>query len=261
MSSHEYNTNPRLGRIGREGMKSALVGTFVNFCLAATKCTAGILGHSFALVADGLESSADVLSGLVVFFGLKIAVRPPDENHPYGHGKAEPIAAHIVGFSLIGAAIFIAFKSIHGIITPHPPPAPFTLIVLGGVLVIKELLFRCVANVGDSIGSIAVKSDAWHHRSDAITSAFAFAGVSVALVGGQRWAAADRWAALCAALVILYNAWWQLRPAILELADVAPDPTLETKSGKSLDMCPEWLGWTSALYEKWVSATISTSMS
>ena len=83
----------------------------------------------------------------------------------------------------------------------------------------------------------------------------------MALVGGQRWAAADRWAALCAALVILYNAWWQLRPAILELADVAPDPTLETKSGKSLDMCPEWLGWTSALYEKWVSATISTSMS
>jgi len=83
--------------------------------------------------------------------------------------------------------------------------------------------------VGDSIGSIAVKSDAWHHRSDAITSAFAFAGVSIALVGGERWAAADRWAALSAALVILYNAWRQLRPAILELGDVAPDPTLETR--------------------------------
>ena len=103
------------------------------------------------------------------FLGLKIAVRPPDKNHPYGHGKAEPIAALIVGCSLIGAAIVIAFESIHCIITPHPPPAPFTLIVLGGVLVIKELLFRYVANVGDSIGSIAVKSDAWHHRSDAIT--------------------------------------------------------------------------------------------
>jgi cation diffusion facilitator family transporter len=210
-------------------MKSALVGICVNSCLAATKCTAGFLGHSFALIADGLESAADVIIGLVVYFGLKIALKPPDENHPYGHGKAEPIAAVIVGFSLIGAAITIAGESIHGIITPHPPPAPYTLIVLAGVLVVKELLFRHVTHVGDSIRSIAVKSDAWHHRSDAITSAFAFAGVSIALLGGKGWEAADRWAALGAACVILYNAWRQLRPAIFELGDVAPDPNIEAR--------------------------------
>ena len=210
-------------------MKSTLVGIFVNLGLALTKCTAGFLGNSFALIADGLESAADVITGLVVYFGLKIAVKPPDQNHPYGHGKAEPIAAVVVGVSLIGAAIIVAFESIHGIITPHPPPSPYTLIVLAGVLIVKELLFRHVSHVGDSIGSLALRSDAWHHRSDAITSAFAFAGISTALVGGRGWEAADRWAALGAAFVILYNAWRQLRPAILELGDVAPDPTIEAR--------------------------------
>ena len=137
------------------------------------------------MIADGLESAADVITGLVVYLGLRIALRPPDENHPYGHGKAEPIAAVVVGVALIGAAIAIAVESIHGILTPHPPPAPYTLVVLAGVLIIKELLFRHVSAVGESIGSTAVRSDAWHHRSDAITSAFAFVGVSVALVGGK----------------------------------------------------------------------------
>jgi cation diffusion facilitator family transporter len=223
-------------------MRSALVGIFVNFCLAATKCTAGFLGHSFALFADGLESAADVLTGLVVYFGLKIAVKPPDENHPYGHGKAEPIAALLVGFSLVGAAIAVAVESIHGIVTPHPAPAFYTLIVLAGVLIVKELLFRYVANVGDSIGSVAVKSDAWHHRSDAITSAFAFIGVSIALLGGKGWEAADRWAALGAAFVILYNAWRQVRPAILELGDVAPDPSVETRVRQVAEGVPGVVG-------------------
>jgi len=112
----------------KRGHEVCCGGICVNFFLAATKCTAGILGHSFALIADGLESAAYVVTGLVVFIGLKIAVRPPDQNHPYGHGKAEPIAALIVGFPLIGAAIVIAVESIHGIITPHPSPVPYTLI-------------------------------------------------------------------------------------------------------------------------------------
>ena len=210
-------------------MKSTLLGIVINFALALIKCSAGLVGHSFALVADGLESSADVLSGLAVYFGLRLASKPPDKDHPYGHGKAEPIAAVVVGLSLVAAAAAIMIESIHQIFIPHAIPKPYTLVVLAGVLIVKELLFRHVGSVGDSIGSLAVKSDAWHHRSDAITSAFAFVGISIALLGGEGWESADDWAALCAALVILYNAWKQMRPALFELTDQAPDPTLESQ--------------------------------
>lgn len=225
----QQKTNRLIRRIAARGMKSTLLGIVINFALALTKCSAGLLGHSFALVADGLESSADVLSGLAVYFGLRLAAKPPDKDHPYGHGKAEPIAALIVGLSLVAAAAAIMIESIHHILIPHQLPRPYTLMVLAGVLIVKELLFRYVGSVGDSIGSLAVKSDAWHHRSDAITSAFAFVGISIALLGGQGWESADDWAALCASLVILYNAWKQMRPALMELTDQIPDPTLEAQ--------------------------------
>jgi cation diffusion facilitator family transporter len=212
-----------------QGMKSAILGIFVNLGLALIKCSAGLLGHSFALVADGLESITDVFSGLIVYFGLKIAVKPPDADHPYGHGKAEPVAAVVASLALVTAALIISYEGIREITAPHGAPAPFTLVVLAGVLIIKELLFRHVASVGDSIGSTAVKSDAWHHKSDALTSAFAFVGISIALLGGPGWEAADGWAAVGAALVILYNASKQLRAAILELSDIAPHPDIEAQ--------------------------------
>ena len=212
-----------------QGMKSAILGIFVNLGLALIKCSAGLLGHSFALVADGLESITDVFSGLIVYFGLKITVKPPDADHPYGHGKAEPVAALVASLVLVAAALTIIYEGIREITAPHGAPAPYTLVVLAGVLIIKELLFRHVASVGESIGSTAVKSDAWHHRSDALTSAFAFVGISIALLGGPGWEAADGWAAVGAALVILYNAWKQLRAAILELSDFAPHPDIEAQ--------------------------------
>jgi cation diffusion facilitator family transporter len=210
-------------------MKSTVLGIVVNLGLAVIKCSAGLLGNSFALVADGLESVTDVFSGLAVYFGLKIAVKPADANLPYGYGKAEPIAAVVVSLALMAAAFGIIYGGIREITAPSGTPAPYTLVVLAGILIIKELLFRHVDSVGHSIGSIAVKSDAWHHRSDALTSAFAFVGISIALLGGSGWEAADGWAALCAALVILYNAWKQLRPAVLELADIAPDASMEAR--------------------------------
>jgi cation diffusion facilitator family transporter len=185
------------------GRKSTVVGISVNLVLGLAKCSAGWLGNSFALVADGLESITDVLSGLVVYFGLKIAVKPPDADHPYGHGKAEPIAAVVVGLALMTAAFGIIYEGIREITAPHPAPALYTLVALAGVLIIKELLFRQVQSVGESIASLAVKSDAWHHRSDALTSVFAFVGISIAILGGPGWEAADGWAAVCAALVIL----------------------------------------------------------
>jgi cation diffusion facilitator family transporter len=232
------------------GTKSTLLGICVNLGLGLAKCSAGFLGNSFALVADGVESITDVLSGFVVYFGLKIAQKPADAEHPYGHGKAEPIAAVVVSLALMVAAFGIIYEGIREITTPHPAPAPYTLVVLAGVLIIKELLFRQVQFVGDSIGSLAVKSDAWHHRSDALTSAFAFVGISIAILGGQGWEAADGWAALCAALVILYNAWKQLQPAVLELGDIAPDTTMETRVREIAGRVPGVIGLDKCLVRK-----------
>lgn len=235
-------SNGHLQRSADRGAKSAVLGIALNSGLGLAKCSAGLLGNSVALVADGLESFADVLSGLVVYFGLKIAAKPPDADHPYGYGKAEPLASLVVSLALMAAAFFIIYEGIREITTPSETAKPYTLVVVAGVLIIKELLFRHVASVGESIASIAVRADAWHHRSDALTSAFAFVGISIAILGGPGWEAADGWAAICAALVILYNAWKQLRPAVLELTDRAPDPSLESRVREIAMRVPSVIG-------------------
>jgi len=211
----------------QKGMHSTIIGIIANALLAATKGIAGYLGNSYALIADAIESTTDIMSSLIVWGGLKISSRPPDADHPYGHGKAEPIAASIVGLALIAAAIGIAVESIREIITPHHSPAPFTLAVLVVVVATKEALFRFVFKVGKSVNSTAVKSDAWHHRSDAITSSAAFIGISIALIGGGGYESADDWAALFASVIILFNAYRILRPAVNEVMDAAPPATME----------------------------------
>jgi cation diffusion facilitator family transporter len=209
----------------QRGLKSSLLGIALNFVLSLFKCTTGFVGHSFALIADGIESLSDVISSTVVYLGLRLSVKPPDEDHPYGHGKAEPVAAIVVSFALILAAIVIGIESLERIHTPHPLPAPYTLWVLLAVVGIKALLSRYVSLVGEGIDSSAVRSDAWHHLSDAITSAFVFVGISIAL--WTKNPAADDWAALCASPVIMFNAYRQLRAPFAELLDTAPAPRLE----------------------------------
>jgi cation diffusion facilitator family transporter len=204
------------------GIRSTLIGMIFNLVLAGIKIAAGVLGNAYALVADGIESLSDVFSSFVVYLGLRIAMQPPDESHPYGHGKAEPIAAIIVGGALLAASGLIARESIQQIRTPHYPPAGWTLIVLALVMAVKETLYRYVAGVGRQVESIAISTDAWHHRSDAITSAFAFIGITVALIGGPGWEGADDWAALLAAAIITMNALRLLGPAIAEITDMAP---------------------------------------
>src|SRR5919199_3616249 len=208
------------------GIRSTQVGLLVNAVLALAKLLAGIAGHSYALIADAVESGADVLSSIIVWGGLHISAQPADENHPYGHGKAEPLAAGVVGIMLLGAAVGIAIEAIREIRTPHHAPAPFTLAVLMAVIFIKEVLFRFVVRVGTEVDSTAVVADAWHHRSDAITSAAAFIGISVALVMGPGWEAADDWAALAAAGIIAFNGARILRPAVHDLMDRAPSADL-----------------------------------
>lgn len=208
------------------GIKKAKLGIVVNIILAAVKGVAGVIGNSYALVADAIESASDIVTSAVVAFGLRMAGKPADENHPYGHGKFEPLTAAIVALVLCGAAIIIAIKSVQEILTPHHAPAPFTLLVLVAVIVVKEALFRSVLKTGDEIQSVALKTDAWHHRADAITSLAAFVGISVALIGGPGYESADDYAALLAALIIGINATVLLWPALRELIDTAPDPSI-----------------------------------
>ncbi|HEY2838628.1 MAG TPA: cation diffusion facilitator family transporter [Pirellulales bacterium] len=208
------------------GVQAAQLGLLTNALLVVTKLIAGILGNSYALVADAIESSTDIFSSLVVLQGLRVASRPADEMHPYGYGRAEPLAAGVVALMLLAAAASVAILAVREILTPHHAPAAFTLVVVGGVVVIKELLFRTVFRVGNELGSTAVKADAWHHRSDALTSAAAFVGISIALWGGPGWEAADDWAALVASAIIAANGLRFLFAAVNELMDRTPDVAL-----------------------------------
>jgi cation diffusion facilitator family transporter len=206
----------------QRGVRATLIGLLANTVLAGGKLAAGIAGHSHALIADAVESLADIFSSLIVWRGLVIAAAPPDEDHPYGHGKAEPIASAVVSLLLLAAAGWIAWKAVLEIMTPHSTPAPFTLAVLLVVIVVKELLFRYALREASVVESSAVRSDAWHHRSDAITSLAAGIGIAVSLIGGQGYEAADDVAALLASLVIAWNGWALLRRAAGELMDTVP---------------------------------------
>lgn len=209
------------------GIRSTLVGIFANTLLAGGKALAGILGNSAALVADAIESTSDIATSIIVMGGLRVAQRPPDEDHPYGHGKAEPLAALAVSVALLVAAGGIVITSIRGILVPHPVPEKYTLAVLVGVILAKETLFRFVWRSGKATGSGAVKADAWHHRSDAITSAAAGVGIVIAI--WFEYPPADEYAALVGAAIICLNGVMLARPAIMEITDAAPPAELEAK--------------------------------
>jgi cation diffusion facilitator family transporter len=200
-----------------------------NTLLAFIKGLTGYFGNSYALIADAIESTTDIFTSALVLFGLKYASKPADKNHPYGHGRAEPLITFlVVGFLIISAAI-IAYKSIQHIGTPHDLPEPYTLYVLGAIIVWKEISFRLVIRKSRETNSSSLKADAWHHRSDAITSVMAFAGISIALIFGKGYESADDWAALCASGVILYNSYLIFRPALGEIMDEHLYEDLEEK--------------------------------
>src|SRR6476661_2040016 len=209
-------------KILQTGARVALLGLVINIAFATIKIVAGVVGHAYVLIADGIESALDVGGSIVIWGGLTVAARPPDRTHPYGHGKAEPIAALVVAILVLAAAIGLAIESVREILTPHHGPAPFTLAILVVVIVIKEFLFRYVNRIGRDLESTAVQTDAWHHRSDALTSGAAFIGISVALIGGERWQSADDWAALFACAVIAANGVRLALPAFQEIMDTAP---------------------------------------
>src|SRR5256714_9031909 len=210
------------------GARLALIGLVVNIAFAIIKMAGGIFGNAYALIADGIESALDVAGSIVIWGGLRFAARPPDETHPYGHGKAEPLTAVFVACSVLLAAIALAVQSARTMFLPHSAPASFTLLILLMVVIVKETLFRYVVRFGRSIGSIAVEADAWRHRADVITSIAAFVGISIALIGGEKWRGADKWGPIFGFLPIATNGVGHFRPPP---SHALPPPPPRARSG------------------------------
>ncbi|MBA3665043.1 MAG: cation transporter [Bacteroidetes bacterium] len=206
-----------------ESAKQAIKVTWLsiagNTVLAIVKGLTGFFGNSYAMIADAIESTSDILSSSLVLFGLKYSTKPADSNHPYGHGKAEPLITFLVVGFLVASAVVIGITSIHNIRTPHELPKAYTLIVLGVIIIVKEMFYRIVMSKSKKTNSSSLKADAWHHRSDAITSLTAFIGISIALILGKGYETADDWAALIASVIILYNSYHIFRPALSEVMD------------------------------------------
>ena len=190
-----------------------------NISLALIKGLAGFFGNSYALIADAIESTTDIFASFLVLFGIKYSNRPADKNHPYGHGRAEPLITFLVVGFLITSATIIAYESINNIGTSHDLPKSWTLYVLGAIIIWKEYSFRVVMKRSIETNSSSLKADAWHHRSDAITSVAAFIGISIALILGKGYESADDWAALFASGFILFNSYLIFRPALGEIMD------------------------------------------
>lgn len=203
----------------KTAIQTAYFSIIGNTLLALIKGFAGFFGNSHALIADAIESTTDIFASFLVLLGFKYAERPADENHPYGHGKIEPIITFaVVAFLIVSAAIII-YTSIQNILIPHELPESWTLIVLALIIVWKEISFQIVNKKSKQTNSSSLKADAWHHRSDAITSIMAFIGISIALIFGEGFETADDWAALFASAFILYNSYKIFRPALGEVMD------------------------------------------
>lgn len=203
----------------QKAIKATYFSIIGNTGLAIIKGLAGYFGNSYALIADAIESTSDIFSSFLVLFGIKYSNRPADANHPYGHGRAEPLITFLVVGFLITSATVIAYESVENIRTPHGLPKPYTLIVLAAIIIWKEISYRLVMQRSRETNSSSLKADAWHHRSDAITSVAAFIGISIALVMGNGYESADDWAALFASGFILYNSYLIFRPALSEIMD------------------------------------------
>ncbi|HRP89460.1 MAG TPA: cation diffusion facilitator family transporter [Edaphocola sp.] len=236
--------------MNKEKEKKAIYTTYFSLLssaiLALVKWMAGIFGHSYALIADAIESTTDIFASLLVLLGLKYAQRPADENHPYGHGKVEPLVTFMVVGFLIVSATMIGIKSYENILTPHELPKPWTLIILAIIIGFKEYSFRKVMHTAKATNSTSLVADAWHHRSDMITSLAAFIGISIALFLGKGFEYIDDIAAMFAAVFILYNCYKIFRPALGEIMDENVYPelvqdirnvALEVKGIKGTEKC------------------------
>ena len=225
LARHHAATQQR----ANDSARLVLRGIALNALLAVVKLAGGIFGHTYALIADAAESMLDILSSLLVWAGFRVAARPPDANHPYGHGKAEPLAGMAVSVIIFAMAAWLAKQALHEIATPHQGPAWWTLLVLAGVIVVKTWFSRRMGIAGENVGSTALSIEALHHWSDAMTSAAAFVGISIALWAGPGWETADDWAALFASAIIAFNGFGMFMKALGDVMDMAAPKTFENE--------------------------------
>jgi cation diffusion facilitator family transporter len=222
----------------RSGQGSALKAIIVNGSLGAAKLLAGILGNSYALIADACESFADVMSSCVTFLALRKALQPADSDHPAGHGRAETLASAVTALVLIAVGAMILWKSTGSLALPRTAPSPLTLLVLVPVILTKEWLFRTMRERGKTTGSLAVLAEAWHQRSDVVTSVAALLGIITAWVGGPAYSHADSWAAMAASVWLIGTGLWLLGPALHELMEGSVDPALLEFIEETSNNCP-----------------------
>jgi cation diffusion facilitator family transporter len=201
-------------RVGHAGW----VGLIVNLVLALFKLAAGLAGHSQAVVADAAHSFTDIATDIALVLGVRYWTAPADEGHPHGHGRVETVVTVFIGLMVAGAAIGIGWDAVRSFGRPSVPPSTIALVAAVASIVIKEALFRWTKRVGVEAGSAAVKANAWHHRTDALSSVPVAAAVAVSMID-HRLAVVDRIAALVVAIFILHAAFRIIRPAIDQLVD------------------------------------------
>jgi cation diffusion facilitator family transporter len=211
----------------RKGASLVVRGMVLNVVLGLIKVGGGVLGNAYALVADGIESFCDIAISILIWAGFKWAARPPDANHPYGHGKAEAVAGLFTSVVVLGASAGVGWHAVNEIRDPRRLPQWWTLVILAGVIAAKVIFSRRLNEVGRDTDSTALGAEAWHHLSDAITSAAAFVGIAIAVTGGQAYAAADGWAALIASAVIAFNGVLIFQKALNEVMDIAVPAKME----------------------------------
>jgi len=195
----------------------------VSGCLAAIKITAGLMGHSYAVVADGLESAGDVFASGLVLLGLTLAAKPADWNHPYGHGRAETVSGLFVGFMLAFVGLGIAVTALRHVGAVTPPPADYVVWPLIASALAKSVLSGVKFHVGKRIRSTALMADAWNDSVDILSAMAALVAVSLTLVAPHRFPSADHWGAFAVGLIVIFTGLRVTRDTTLQLMDTMPD--------------------------------------
>lgn len=219
--------------------QTAVFGLLINLLLGVVKLIGGILGSSFALISDAVNSLGDVFMSLVVVYALKVAQRPPDEEHPYGHTRAEAIAGSNVALLVIVSALLVGWEAIERINIQHNLPPVWTLWIAGANVLIKEGLYRWSIRIGKRTRSSVVIASAWDHRSDAFCSLAVLIGLSIVRWGGQSWIGADEVAALIVVGAIIWSASQLFRSSASELMDVQAHDELVTQIRQAAEAVPE----------------------
>ena len=211
---------------GRAGQKVTWVGAIVNAFLIACKFVAGILGHSQALIADAVHSVSDLFTDIVVLLGLKVGGKAPDEEHHFGHARIETLASAVVGLALIATALYLGIEAALNIYHhAQYQPTKLALIGAGVSIALKEALYHYTVRVGRRIKSQLIVANAWHHRSDSLSSVAVFLGVGGALIN-PSWHILDSFAALLVSFFIVKVGLDILKDSLREFTDTAPPPEI-----------------------------------